>query len=191
MAWLGTFSVSGQDWGLSWGWVEGSIKKKKKRISIYQMEIRFGTGMQKNPKRFKIFSDVTAAIRETWDQVEHQKKCLTLGWPFQDGIGDERKMFAEWHWGHLFSAERVIQAARPIINHFLTAEEKSGNVDACHNWRVFLATKFRTREHLAKSIRYLKRRQARWPPPPDSDIILHVVGCLGFYTGSVEPAVYF
>lgn len=128
------------------------------------MEVRFGTGVQK--KDFQIFSDVTAAIRETWDQVEHQKKSLTLGWPFQDGIGDERKMFAEWHWSHLLSAERVILAGRPIINHSLTAEEKS-DVAACHNTareKLEVFWQHNLKLHLTKSIKYSKRCQPSWPP---------------------------
>lgn len=83
------------------------------------------------------FSDVVAAIKEAQDKVEHVIKSLTLGRPLQNGIGDERKMFAEWRRSHLLSAERVIQAARPTINHFRTAEERSDVRAAAKNRERF------------------------------------------------------
>lgn len=90
---------------------------------------------------------------ETQDQVEHMIKSLTLGRPLQNGIGDESKMFAE----------RVIQAARPTINHFLTAGERNDVRAKCHNTAS-------EKQEVATFRRRL---------PPDSSGILCVLGLFG------------
>lgn len=69
----------------------------------------------------------------------------------------------------MLSAEWVTQAAHPIMNHFLTAGERGDVRATCHN----------TASGVFGNIIQIQFVSAA----SDSDIVLHVVGCLGF-----EPA---